>query len=190
MEQPVKRPGRPRRTLVRLALAGVLFIALATSPLPVRAQSAADATTIFLVRHAERADDDPRDPGLTPAGQARADELARLLRDAGITAVYSTQYRRTMDTARPVAEQAGIQIESYEPSQAGMQAFIERLRAMHGRILVTGHSNTTPALVEGLGGDVVSPMTEADYDRLYIVTITADGKVISTLLHFGASSGG
>ena len=113
-----------------------------------------------------------------------------MLKDAGISAVYSTQYRRTMDTARPVAVQAGVEIESYEPNQAGMQAFIERLRAMHGRILVTGHSNTTPALVEGLGGDVVTPMTEADYDRLYIVMIAPDGKVTSTLLHFGAGSGG
>jgi broad specificity phosphatase PhoE len=178
-----------RRRLARAATTAALFIVLTSVPAPGIAQTPAEATTIFLVRHAERADDDPRDPGLTAGGVARADELARILGDAGITAVYSTPFRRTMATARPIAEKAGLDILSYDPRDAAaMRSFVETLRAAEGRILVSGHSNTTPALVSALGGDPVSELPETEYDRLYVVTLGRDGSVTSILLRYGAPS--
>ena len=179
-----------RRVAFRLAMGAAVSLSVASTASDVGAQSPEERTVVFLVRHAERATDDPRDPGLTEAGQSRARELARTLADAGITAIYSTSFRRTMDTARPIAEHAGIEIRTYEAGAAALEAFGEQLRSAGGRILVSGHSNTTPALVEALGGDPVSPMSETDYDRLYIVTIGTDGSVSSVLLHYGEPSGG
>lgn len=178
-----------RRTAARVVVAFTLSWVLLSGPVPVAAQEPAAATVVFLVRHAERANDDPRDPGLTDAGQARAEELARVLGNAGLTAVFSTPYRRTMATAKPAAEKAGLEIETYDPGDAeAMKAFVERLRTTPGRHLVTGHSNTTPALVEALGGDPLAAMPESEYDRLYIVTIAKDGTVSSLLLRYGAPS--
>jgi len=179
-----------RRVAFCLSTGAVVLLSLASTASSVAAQSRGEPTVVFLVRHAERATDDPRDPGLTVAGQARARDLARTLADAGITAVWSTSFRRTMETVRPIAEQAGVEIRTYEASAAGLEAFGQQLRGAGGRILVSGHSNTTPALVEALGGDPVSPMSEDDYDRLYIVTVGTDGSVSSILMHFGAPSGG
>jgi broad specificity phosphatase PhoE len=175
-------------TLARTAYAAALLATIALAPAPAASQVSDQATTIFLVRHAERADDDP-DPGLTSAGVTRAAELVRILGDAGLTAVYSTPLRRTMATAKPVADRARVPIQTYDPrDQDAMQAFIQTLRSGPGRILVVGHSNTTPELVQSLGGDPVATMPETEYDRLYIVTIGRDGAVSSVMLRFGAPS--
>jgi broad specificity phosphatase PhoE len=186
MKRNTRRFPRAARALFEAAL----LVTIATAPRPAAAQSARETATIFLVRHAERATDDPQDPGLTPDGIARAEELARMLGDAGLTAVWSTPFRRTMDTAKPSAAKAGVAIETYDPrDEAAMQAFVERLKTGSGRILVSGHSNTTPALVKALGGDPVADMPETEYDRLYIVTIAPDGSVGSVMLRYGRPSG-
>lgn len=140
---------------------------------------------IYLVRHAERAEDHPADPTLSPQGEVRADELARLLADAPLDRIFSTDFRRTRLTAAPVAEAHGLEVEVYEPRGEGLRAFIESLRSTPGHVLVVGHSNTTPELVEALGGDSVSPIAEMEYDRLYLVVVEPGGRVTSTLLRFG-----
>jgi probable phosphoglycerate mutase len=105
--------------------------------------------------------------------------------------VFSTETTRTRSTAAPTAEQAQVAIAPYNPQGAeGMAAFAQQLLTTPARALVVGHSNTTPELVEALGGDAVVPMTDDDYDRLYILTVGPDGTVSSALLHFGAPAGG
>lgn len=174
---------------VLLVLVGLLAGAAA----PVRAQASDDVSVVWLVRHAERADDgmeDQPDPELSVDGRARAGALARLLGDAGITSIHSTPFRRTRQTAAPLAAALGLEVEEYDPRDgASMEAFVERL-LRPGRHVVVGHSNTTPALVERLGGDPVSPIDEMEYDRIYVVTRGPDGTVTSTLLRFGAPAGG
>jgi broad specificity phosphatase PhoE len=142
---------------------------------------------IFLVRHAERADDDPN-PGLTDAGQERAlalaDEIAARLGDAPLTAVYSTPYRRTLETAAPTAERHALTVTQYDPSD--LAGFAETLRAATGAVLVVGHSNTTPELVALLGGDPGDPIDDADeYDRFYEVTIAPGEAARSEMSRYG-----
>lgn len=171
-------------------LAGILALwtapaagQVATAP-PVAPDPA--ASVIYLVRHAERAADHPTDPTLTPDGEERARELARVLSDAPLTRVFSTDLRRTRLTAAPVASAHGLELELYDPGNGGLSALAARLAATPGHHLVVGHSNTTPALVEALGGDPVSPIAEMEYDRLYVVVAAPDGTVTSTLIRFGA----
>jgi len=151
-----------------------------------------EGVIVFLVRHAERADDGPdipheADPSLSAEGRERARALASFLRDAGITHVHSTDYVRTRETASPVASMIGAQVSIYDPD--GLTAFAENLRSQPGRHLVVGHSNTTWDLVLALGGDPGDPIEALEYDRLYILSIGADG-VRTVLLRFGQTYGG
>ena len=141
------------------------------------------ATTIYLVRHAEKEAAGP-DPALTPAGRQRATELRRLLQDAGIDAIYSTDVTRTLETATPLAQQLGLHIRIYDWDE--MDALAASLLRRGGRYLVIGHSDTTPELVGLLGGEPGTAIDEADeYDRLYVVSIGLDGQVTSELRRYG-----
>ena len=162
-----------------LAVVLIMVSTLLTSDL-----SAGEAPAVFfLVRHAEKADAGA-DPELTPAGRQRAADLAGLLLDAGISAVHSTDYVRTRDTAAPLAQRLGLEVLSYDPRQ--LDAFATQLRTQGGRHLVVGHSNTTPDLAAKLGGEAGTEIDEPrEYDRLYVVTISDGGSVSTTLLRFG-----
>ena len=138
--------------------------------LPVSAQTAGagnDGARIILVRHAETADDGTRDPSLSGQGMERAERLAAMLKDAGVTRILSTNYKRTQGTVAPLAKATGVQVEAYDP--AAMRALAQTLRMAKGVIVVVGHSNTTPDFVRLLGGDPGPSMPETEYDRLYVV---------------------
>lgn len=134
---------------------------------------------IYLVRHAEKQADGTRDPSLTEQGLHRAELLAKRLLDKKIAAIYSSDYQRTKQTAKPLAEKLGIEVSLYDPRK--LQEFANQLRSRSDNILVVGHSNTTPALAYYLGGDTFGDIDESEYDRLYHLKIQ-DGKVESTLL--------
>lgn len=160
----------------------LLFAALA-SVLPASAQAQENTTVLYLVRHAEKADDDPRDPSLSEAGVDRANRLTQMLRDVALDGVLSTDYRRTRLTAAPVAERAGLTVEVYDPRS--LAAFAKELATRSGHYLVVGHSNTTPELVRALGGDAGDPIVEDEYDRLYVVFLRPGETPTTVLLRFG-----
>lgn len=138
---------------------------------------------IYLVRHAEKKLD-VKNPSLTAAGQERSIELMRTLADIPLDKIYSSDYRRTIETAEPTAAFFGLDIEHYDPR--ALPNFSDQLKAQFGVILVVGHSNTTPQLVELLGGDSISEIDEAsEYDRLYHIAYDDDGTVMSKLLRYG-----
>lgn len=147
-------------------------------------------TTVLFVRHAEKAAVEGTDPGLSPAGHARAAELARQLVDAdvvaGVDAIYSTSYRRTEETAQPTATALGLPITAYDA--ANTETIMDEIVRSHkGKIiLVVGHSNTVPALIANMGASKkVPPIDEAEYDNLYIVTIPWFGKTKTIRLRYG-----
>lgn len=147
---------------------------------PAGEQSAEAATTVFLVRHAEKPDDGSNDPPLTSLGEARAESLASLLKSVPLTHVHSTETIRTRDTARPVAEEKGLPILSY--GGGDLEGFAETLRSTPGIHLVVGHSNTIPELVRHLGGDPHGSIDDAEYDRFYMLTLGDGGKASTVLL--------
>src|SRR5262245_43762571 len=72
---------------------------------------------VFLVRHADlvgQAMAPPKELPLSEAGQARAEKLASLLKDAGITAIYTTEFLRTKKTAEPLAQALKVEIKEVE----------------------------------------------------------------------------
>lgn len=124
---------------------------------------------VVLVRHAEKAEAPADDPPLSRQGEARARALARTLADAGITHIHSSDTRRTRDTAAPLAAALGLEIELYDPRD--LPAMADRLRALPGRHVVVGHSNTTDVLSGLLGGATFGEIVEAwEYNRLYFLT--------------------
>ena len=133
--------------------------------------SATGQGTIFLVRHAERADTaagtTTPDPSLSDAGRARAVSLATMLKDAGITAIFVSEFRRTRETAAPLADALGI--VPTVVAQNDVKALLSRFASIAGNVLVVGHSNTLPMIIEALG--VTPPaIGDADFDNLFLVT--------------------
>lgn len=138
---------------------------------------------VFLVRHAEKMDDS-RDPDLSPEGFERVQELSKILRDANIDYVHGTDFIRTRDTAAGVASQSGLDVKLYD--YRDLVNLRDMLVQIGGRHLVVGHSNTTPVMVELLGGQPGSAIDEeSEYDRLYIVTVGEDGTASTVLLRYG-----
>ena len=164
----------------RRALA-VLSAAFALTAFPLAAETAA-VGAIFIVRHAEKqADANAKDVPLSPAGQARAERLARPLRDARIVAVYSTDTVRTRSTASPLARTAEIEVTIYDPADAGgqidLKPLAERIRREHrtGNVLVVGHSNTVAPLIRALGSTEEVAIGDQDFDGLYVVVPSGEG---------------
>lgn len=135
----------------------------------------AEPSAIYIVRHAEKGTEG-KDPDLTAQGQARASNIATLLQKAGIAHVFSTPTARTRETAQPMAERAGVTVESYDPRAP--QALVDKVHLLDGAVLIVGHSNTVPALVRMFGGDEADKeIPETEYNRLYQLTPGPDGKL-------------
>ena len=176
------------RHIITVPLTALLTGPLAASPLvalPAPAQTASESTVVYLVRHAEKVDNS-RDPALSQSGLHRADLLADMLRDAGVTHLHTTDLERTRDTLRPLAKRLGLSLRFYSGGE--LESFAEWLKDTPGRHLVSGHSNTTPQLVRLLGGES-SDMPDPEYDRLYIVTLDPTRPTTTVLIRFGEGSG-
>ena len=175
------------KSLITATIAVLLFtittVSRSSGQESVPADSQNKPLVVFLVRHAEKVDAS-RDPKLSAAGQERADVLAKTLRSSEIEHVHSSDYVRTRKTAAPFAKKHELKTDLYNPRD--LPALVEKLRKTGGRHLVVGHSNTTPKMVELLGGKPGAEINEkSEYDRLYIVTIGKDGTVTSVLMRYG-----
>ena len=133
--------------------------------------------TVILVRHAEKAVVPPenKDPDLSAAGVARAETLKKMFADAGVAAVYVTQYKRTQQTAKPLAEKLGLTVTQVDARNTA--DLVKQVRAQSaGRvILITGHNNTVPEVIAALGGPKLPIIPETEYDNLFILTVMSDG---------------
>jgi broad specificity phosphatase PhoE len=137
-------------------------------------------TTVVLVRHAEK-ESEGFDPPLSAAGRARAESLARALRDLPITAAYATEFKRTSQTVAPVCAARGIEVETIDASKTETVAAKVRAR-LHGEtVLVCGHSNTVPAIIKALGVLTKVTIDDDEFDRLFVVTLEPDGARVLSL---------
>ena len=167
-----------------------VLLLLALAALPLAAQSSAP-TTVILVRHAEKAATPTDDPALTEEGLARAQALMTIAREAGVTAIITTQFARTRETARPAAEALKITPEVIRAIAGPQHAQdVARAALAHtgGVVLVVGHSNTIPAIIKALGARQPPPICDSSYDDLYIVTVPATGRAHVIHARYGEPS--
>lgn len=182
-----REPGTRIRTIIVFSAlfavfgAVILFAYFATFTRPV--------TTVILVRHAEKKiEPDNPDPDLTTAGIERALEIARMFGDSGVNAIYATQYKRTQQTVKPLADRTALPVTLLEANQSDQ--LVQRIQTeLRGKtVFVAGHNNTVPAIVSTLSGDLYPVIPETEYDNLFIVTIYRFGKAKVVKLKYGKQS--
>jgi 2,3-bisphosphoglycerate-dependent phosphoglycerate mutase len=148
----------------------------------------AQKTTIWLVRHAEKATTNPadRDPDLSEIGKARAAALAQVLKHENIKRVYSTLYKRTQNTVRPLANILNITPQDYDTKDLSAVA-LRVLNENKGKnALIAGHSNTVIPMIKALNCEVpFDELSDNDYDMLFKVIIDDKGKAKVTISHYG-----
>lgn len=164
----------------------------ALAPRPAARPAAAADTVVLVVRHAEKAAESGDVP-LSAAGEARAQALVAVAREAGVTGVITTQFQRTRQTAAPLAASLGI-APAVVPATAKVpdhaRAIADTIRARYagGTVLVVGHSNTVPAIVAALGGAPAPDLCDDQYDALFTVIVAPDGKARVVKARYGAPS--
>ena len=154
-------------------------ILLLTASVPAAAGEAADGYKLYLIRHAEKQSDGSKDPALTEQGKARAQKLSAWLSSRNIEDIWSSDYKRTRETAKPLAESLGKTVHKYDPRK--LEQFSDTLLQDQHTALIVGHSNTTPELAQLLCNCVIESMEETEYDRLIVVTIVDGNASVETL---------
>lgn len=150
---------------------------------------AAQPTTIYLVRHAEKDISNPseQDPDLTAEGAARAEALRARLEGQKIDVLFSTKYKRTQNTLKPMAEARNLEVQLYEAHDfIGISSQIKE-QHQGKTIVIAGHSNTILPLVEALGAKRPIPdITDSQYDYLFKVTLDPKGEAAVETAKYGA----
>ncbi|HEX4954049.1 MAG TPA: histidine phosphatase family protein [Thermoanaerobaculia bacterium] len=164
----------PRRPLAAFALF-VLLGSLAGAHLAAEPPgSPSGPALVILVRHAEKAAEGGDDPALSTAGQARAQALVTALEHSGVTAVVTSQLRRTWETAAPLAAGRELEPEKVEVRRGEVEAHVQAVAAAVSRhaggvVLVVGHSNTIPKIVTALGGPTLPDLCDGSYEDLFLL---------------------
>ena len=132
--------------------------------------TACSTTTVYIVRHGEKVNETDT-TNLTPAGYARAAALADTLAKRHIDSIFTTPYRRTHQTAQPLATRLGIPLVDYPAKPT--DAIVNRVsRIKNKTVLVVGHSNTILEIAKGLGAQpAMAKIESGDFDNLLRVTI-------------------
>ena len=164
--------------MFRAAAAAVMALFVLALAEPASAQKA-----VFVVRHAERADQTSNSP-LSAEGRSRAESLARLLKDAGVSGIFVSQFQRTAQTAQPLASMLGV-TPTVVPA-AGTSVLVEEIRAVDAgkSAVVVGHSDTVPAILKALGCVEEVTVNTDEFDRLFIVIPGAGPKPVLLELHY------
>jgi 2,3-bisphosphoglycerate-dependent phosphoglycerate mutase len=179
VEKPTEAFGFGGKTMGKKIILFVAFALFLTSAYTADAQQA-----IFLVRHGETVAPKGTDARpLSEAGQQRAALLAKLLKDAGIKAIFTSGLERTIKTAEPLAQTLRIEPKALSQlnvpgfKQSDVDAFVAFLRAEHREdiVLFVGHTGTVSALLKALGHPVEIKIPETEFDNLFVLTPKTDG---------------
>jgi phosphohistidine phosphatase SixA len=135
--------------------------------------------TLYLIRHAEKQSDQGRDPELTTAGEHRSQRLATWFQDKDIEDIWSSDYKRTRGTAKPLVDSSGLDLHIYDPRDLASLSS-QLVQSKHNAVIV-GHSNTTPELARALCACDIDDMDESEYDRLIVISVVDDKTRVKTL---------
>ncbi|MBC5862714.1 histidine phosphatase family protein [Flavobacterium sp. K77] len=130
------------------------------------------STTYYFIRHAEKVDNS-KDPNLSELGMQRAQKWKAIFESIDFDQIYSTNYKRTQQTATPIATADKIEIQLYDPQKIDLKAF--KKITLGRKVLIVGHSNTTPDFVNKIiNQQVFNDIEDTTFGNLYIVTIIGD----------------
>ena len=180
-------PRTRTRTIVVFSLLALIFGAVIV--FAYFSTFARPVTTVIIVRHAEKnIEPNNPDPDLSLAGVARAQEIARIFGDAGVQAIYATQYKRTQQTVTPLASRLGLPVVSVDAKQSSelTRRILSNNRGQ--TVFVAGHNNTAPEIVNLLSGENYPQIPESEYDNMFVVTIYRFGKAKVLKVKYGALS--
>lgn len=188
-------PARRRHAMAILSLALLLVSAARFSfgtppdpPAPAL-QPDTSVTTVILVRHAEKMTHAPGgDAGLSAQGILRAHELARVLRDTDLGAIYATQFARARLTAEPVARARRDSVRTYDADDVGALARRILSENRGQTVLVIGHSDTVGQTFDALTGQHLPEHESIDYDKLYVVSLLPGGSYRLLRLRYGTAT--
>ncbi len=136
-------------------------------------------TTYYFIRHAEKVDNS-QNPDLSEKGLKRAELWNNIFSEVDFDEIYSTDYKRTLQTASPTATTKKIEIKLYNPKTINIESF--KKETLGKKVLIVGHSNTTTKFVKDIiNKQSFSDIEDETFGNLYIVTII-DGIISSQLL--------
>ena len=162
---------RPLLAPVWLAALAALFVVA----LAIWLVASASTTTIIVMRHAEKATQPAEDPPLSAVGEARAQALAQIFGEAPaefrIQGIFVSEFRRTQETVRPLANRLGVPVIVVPATDIPLVVDRARSEYRGGRVLIVGHSNTVPEIVEQLSGEKIPAMAETQYGIVYVVSL-------------------
>ncbi len=140
-------------------------------------------TSFYFIRHAEKNNLNPadKDPNLVTKGILRAASWSSVFNNVDFDIIYTTDYNRTRNTALPIAEKKKRSLTYYSPNDFDSVRFMKK--NFGKTVLIVGHSNTVPAMVNALiGKNQYKQIKETNYANLYIINITESGEIIHQLL--------
>lgn len=148
------------------------------------AEISQQTTTYYFIRHGEKdRSQSTSNPDLLPKGQKRAEFWAEVLADKNIELIYSTNYKRTIQTATPTAEKFGLEIKKYEANNLFSEEFQEETKGKN--VLIVGHVDTTPKFINKiLGKEKYKFIPDNENNRLYTVKILPSEKKKSSFKHY------
>jgi broad specificity phosphatase PhoE len=162
---------------VVMRVAALLFLIAFAAPVA----SAQEA--IYVVRHAERADQSADSP-LSAEGVGRSYKLRDLLKEAGVNTIFTSELRRTIETAAPLAAATHLTTRQMPAADTAALAAAIAASGPRDRVLVVGHSNTVPALLAALHVDGAVAIADSDYDNLFIVVPQKEGRPVLLRLKY------
>ncbi len=147
-------------------------------------EKSSEITTYYFIRHAEKVTDNPndKDPELTEKGRERAKKWAQVFKDIDFDLIYSSDYKRTLNTAKPIAESKELEINFFNTEKLNDREFQKKTKGK--KVLVVGHSNLNPEWVNYiLKEERYDDLEESVYNSLFIVTIHPDDSRSTEILY-------
>ena len=143
----------------------------------------ATTTTVVLIRHAER----DNFFTITAAGRERAKALINAVHDIDITAIYSPDLDRNLDTVKPLADHLKIDITlTPRINETTIDKIVSDILTKHqGEVvlLVGNGSGNLRTLHQRLGGTGDGPY---QYGDMFIYTIPDHGPMTVTKSRYGS----
>jgi phosphohistidine phosphatase SixA len=160
---------------IACSLIALGLIELRQSPATAEVKKPQISSTVYLVRHAEKADDGTNDPPLMQEGVDRANTLADMLADKGIVAIITSKLQRTVQTAAPLAKK--LENQATATAISTEDGVVSKVRATKGNVLVVHHSDSVPKIIRKLGGPKLSTICESVYDRFFSLELAGKSAV-------------